>query len=89
MIRLFRIDGLEIMLNVDAIKEIRSGPPTTLALLNGELLQVKNTPVDVMTKVRAERKGKEDEERLVAPAFRPAPAAAEKPARREPGAAES
>ncbi len=67
MIRLFRIDGLEIMLSIDAIKEIRTGPPTTLALLDGELLQVKNTPIDVMNKVRAERLGREDEERQLAP----------------------
>lgn len=67
MIRLFRIDDLEIMLSIDAIKEIRPGPPTTLALLDGELLQVKNTPVDVMNKVRAERQGREEEERQLAP----------------------
>ena len=63
MIRLFRHDGLEIMLNSDQIKEIRPGPPTVLILLDGETIQVKNTPVDVMTKIRAWRKGKEDEER--------------------------
>lgn len=89
MIRLFRLDGLEIMLNVDAIKEIRGGPPTTVSLVNGERLQVKNTPVDVMTKIRAERKGREDEERQAFSSFRPPPAAVEKPGRRDPGEAEN
>ena len=63
MIRLFRLDGLEIMLNIDMIKEIHSGRPTVLILANGERLEVKNTQTDVMTKFRACRKGKEDEER--------------------------
>ena len=61
MIRLFRQDGLEIMLNIDMIKEIADGSPTLLTLVNGEKLLVKNSPIDVMTKIRACRKGKEDE----------------------------
>lgn len=79
MIRLFRHDGLEIMLNIDTIKEIDPGPPTVLTLLDGETLQVKNTSVDVMTKIRAHRKGKEDEERILSPVLK------RKPPRREPG----
>lgn len=79
MIRLFRLDGLEIMLNTDQIKEIAPGPPTVLTLLDGETLQVKNTSVDVMTKIRAQRKGREDEERTQSPATD------RKPPRREPG----
>lgn len=67
MIRLFRQDGLEIMLNADMIREIRPGPPTVLLLPGGEEMQVKNTPRDIMIKVRAERKGREDEEREIAP----------------------
>jgi uncharacterized protein YlzI (FlbEa/FlbD family) len=73
MIRLFRHDGLEIMLNIDMIRDIQPGPPTVLTLLNGETLLVKNTPVDVIVKIRARRKGKEDEERGVAPVPRQEP----------------
>lgn len=80
MIRLFRHDGLEIMLNAGMIREIRPGPPTVLLLAGGEEMQVKNTPRDIMIKVRAERKGREDEERE----FAPAPARTEPPPQ-EPG----
>ncbi len=61
MIRLFRHDGLEIMLRVDMIREIDPGPPTVITLLDGETLQVKNTSVDVMTKIRSCRQGIESE----------------------------
>ncbi len=79
MIRLFRHDGLEIMLNSDTIREIDPGPPTVLTLLDGETLRVKNTSVDVMTKIRAQRKGRDDEARKLSPALD------RKPPRREPG----
>ncbi|MDD8012089.1 MAG: flagellar FlbD family protein [Acidobacteriota bacterium] len=61
MIRLIRQDGVEIMLNIDMIKEIADGSATVLTLVNGEKLLVKNSQTDVMTKIRACRKGKEDE----------------------------
>ncbi|HOW44652.1 MAG TPA: flagellar FlbD family protein [Candidatus Aminicenantes bacterium] len=80
MIRLFRHDGLEIMLNAEMIREIRPGPPTVLLLAGGEEMQVKNTPRDIMIKVRAERKGREDEEREIAP-----PPAPKTPPPQEPG----
>jgi uncharacterized protein YlzI (FlbEa/FlbD family) len=68
MVRLFRHDGLELMLNVDMIKEISPGPPTVITLLNGERIQVKNTLTDVLTKIRAYRKGIAEE----TPEFDPA-----------------
>jgi uncharacterized protein YlzI (FlbEa/FlbD family) len=61
MIRLFRHDGLEIMLNIDMIKDISAGPPTMLTLTDGEKIEVKNTQSDVLMKIRACRKGREDE----------------------------
>jgi uncharacterized protein YlzI (FlbEa/FlbD family) len=61
MIRLFRLDGLELMLNVDMIKEIKPGPPLAITLLNGDTIQVKNTMTDVVTKIKAYRKGINDE----------------------------
>jgi uncharacterized protein YlzI (FlbEa/FlbD family) len=63
MIRLFRLDGLELMLNADMIKDIRAGHPTVLTLVNGETIEVKNTLTDVLTKIRAHRMGIEDENR--------------------------
>jgi uncharacterized protein YlzI (FlbEa/FlbD family) len=63
MVRLFRHDGLELMLNVDMIRDINAGPPTMITLINGEKIQVKNTLIDVLTKIRAYRQGIEDENR--------------------------
>ncbi len=63
MIRLFRHDGLELMLNVDMIKDITAGASTMITLINGEKIQVKNTLVDVLTKIRAYRQGIEAETR--------------------------
>lgn len=61
MIRLFRQDGLEIMLNVDLIKDIAADPDTVITLLSGEKIPVKNTLTDIMTKIKAYRQGIEDE----------------------------
>ena len=61
MIRLFRLDGLELMLNVDMIKDIKPGPPLAITLLNGETIQVKNSLTDVVTKIKAYRQGIDDE----------------------------
>jgi len=63
MIRLFRQDGLEFMLNIDLIKEITDDPSTVITLLSGEKIEVKNTLTDVLTKIKACRIGKEDENR--------------------------
>jgi len=70
MIRLFRQDGLELMLNVEMIKEIVPGPPTVITLVNGERIQVKNTLTDVLTKIHAYRKGIADENQEFDPAAR-------------------
>jgi uncharacterized protein YlzI (FlbEa/FlbD family) len=61
MIRLFRHDGLELMLNVDLIKDIQAGVNTVITLTTGEQIKVKNSLTDVLTKMRAYRKGIEDE----------------------------
>jgi uncharacterized protein YlzI (FlbEa/FlbD family) len=63
MIRIFRHDGLELMLNVDLIKDIQAGVSTVITLTNGEQIKVKNSLTDVLTKIRACRKGIEDENR--------------------------
>ena len=63
MIRLFRQDGLEFMLNVNLIKDIAADPDTVITLLSGEKIPVKNTLTDIMTKIKAYRQGIEDENR--------------------------
>jgi flagellar protein FlbD len=63
MIRLFRQDGLEFMLNVDLIKDIATDPDTVITLINGEKIKVKNTLTDVLTKITAYRIGREEENR--------------------------
>jgi uncharacterized protein YlzI (FlbEa/FlbD family) len=78
MIRLFRLDGLELMLNVDMIKEIRPGPPLAIILLDGETIQVKNSLTDVVTKIKAYRKGVDDENRELDPGARKSPDRKEK-----------
>ena len=51
------------MLNIDLIKEITDDPATVITLLSGEKIEVKNTLTDVLTKIKACRIGKEDENR--------------------------
>ena len=51
------------MLNIDLIKEITDDPSTVITLLSGEKIEVKNTLTDVLTKIKACRIGKEDENR--------------------------
>lgn len=63
MIRLFRLDGTEFLLNVDLVSQVDSTPGTVISLLSGEKVEVKNTLTDVLTKIRAWRKGSEDENR--------------------------
>jgi uncharacterized protein YlzI (FlbEa/FlbD family) len=63
MIRLFRLDGTEFLLNVDLISRVDSTPGTVITLLSGEKFEVKNTLIDVVTKIKAWRKGSEDEKR--------------------------
>jgi len=63
MIRLFRQDGLEFMLNIDLIKDIADDPATVITLISGEKIEVKNTMTDVLTKIRAYRQGIADENR--------------------------
>jgi len=69
MIRLIRQDGVEILLNVDAIKSIQGKDPTVITLNNGEKLNVKNHPSDITEKIKAYRIGfeLEDDNGLIVP----------------------
>jgi len=63
MIRLYRYDGLEFLLNVDLISEVNTMPDTVITLLSGEKIKVKNSEADVITKIKANRLGIEEENR--------------------------
>ena len=63
MIRLFRHDGLEFLLNVDLISQVESTPDTIITLLSGEKIKVKNNIADVVTKIKASRLGIKEENR--------------------------
>lgn len=57
MVRLYRHDGLEILLNVDLIRSVDSVPDTVITLVDGTTVRVKNTEGDVVTKIKAARHG--------------------------------
>jgi len=57
MIRLYRLDGTEFLLNVDLIRQVESTPDTVITLLSGETIKVKNSHTDVVTKIKATRMG--------------------------------
>jgi flagellar protein FlbD len=63
MIRLFRLDGTEFLLNVDLISQVESKPETVITLLSGEKINVKNSNADVVTKIKACRMGLDEENR--------------------------
>jgi flagellar protein FlbD len=63
MIRLYRLDGTEFLLNVDLISHVESTPDTVITLLSGEKIMVKNTLTDVIVKMKAFRLGVEEENR--------------------------
>jgi flagellar protein FlbD len=63
MIRLYRHDGLEILLNLDLIRQVEATPDTVITLLSGEKIKVKNTIADVTTKIKAARQGSYEENR--------------------------
>jgi flagellar protein FlbD len=65
MIRLYRRDGMEFMLNIELISRVESTPATVITLINGERIEVKNSETDVMTKIRAARQGLYEENRDV------------------------
>jgi len=63
MIRLYRLDGTEFLLNVNLIARVEAMPETVITLLSGEIVKVKNTMTDVTVKIKASRMGIEEESR--------------------------
>lgn len=62
MIRLSRIDGMEILLNADLIRTVvdEEGVGTVIELDSGDNVVVKNQTTDVIQKVQAQRIGKSE-----------------------------
>jgi uncharacterized protein YlzI (FlbEa/FlbD family) len=57
MIRVINTEGMEILLNAEAIQAVESGKETVVTLVNGEKLHVKNHPQDIVDKIRAHKIG--------------------------------
>lgn len=58
MIRVHRIDGMEILLNTDLIQSVEKGRQAVIHLVTGDKLEVKTSDRDVLEKIQAYRKGK-------------------------------
>ncbi len=63
MIRVKRLDGTPLLVNVDQITWIEFNPDTVIALANGEKLLVRDSPDDIVQRVQDYKRGL-----LVAPA---------------------
>jgi uncharacterized protein YlzI (FlbEa/FlbD family) len=63
MIRLIRVDGVEILLNTDHIQRVELGENrgALITLSNGEKLKVKNPVYDITQKTKAYQKGIKEE----------------------------
>jgi len=64
-----RDDGIEILLNVKAIRQVEEGPKTTIILVDGEQILVRNALFDISTKIKAADLGRLEEERVLAQAL--------------------
>ena len=64
MIRLIRIDGMEVLLNPDLVHTLKDHPElgTLIRFQDGEVVHVKNSQADITTKIRASVQGKRDEQ---------------------------
>lgn len=53
MIALTRLNGSEIVVNAEMIENIESMPDTVISLLSGKKIIVKESPGEIMDKVKA------------------------------------
>lgn len=53
MIRLIRLNGEEFSLNIFKIEQIQSYPDTTITLINGKKIVVKNDETDVIERINS------------------------------------
>jgi|GEM_PF-4291100 len=63
MIRAIRIDGTELLLNIDLIRSVERGETTVVIMTDGERIPVKNIAQDIWEKILANRQGLEEEQR--------------------------
>lgn len=52
MIRVSRLDGTPLLVNIDQITWIEFNPDTVIALANGEKLLVRDSPDDIVSRVQ-------------------------------------
>lgn len=52
MIRVTRLDGTAVLVNIDQITWIEFNPDTVIALANGEKLLVRDAPDDIVARVQ-------------------------------------
>lgn len=57
MIRVTRLDGTAVLVNVDQIVWIEFNPDTVIALANGEKLLVRDSPDDIVSRVQEYKRG--------------------------------
>ena len=57
MIRVKRLDGTPLLVNVDQITWIEFNPDTVIALANGEKLLVRDSPDDIVQRVQDYKRG--------------------------------
>ena len=57
MIRVTRLDGTGLLVNVDQITWIEFNPDTVISLANGEKLLVRDTPDDIVRRVQEYKRG--------------------------------
>ncbi len=57
MIRVTRLDGTALFVNIDQVTWIEFNPDTVIALANGEKLIVRDAPEDIVTRVQEYKRG--------------------------------
>ncbi|MGV3515541.1 flagellar FlbD family protein [Luteitalea sp.] len=57
MIRVTRLDGTPLLVNIDQITWIEFNPDTVIALANGEKLLVRDAPDDIVSRVQDYKRG--------------------------------
>jgi flagellar protein FlbD len=51
MITVTRLDGVRVLLNHELIETIQQTPDTTVSLINGDTLLVRDTPEDLVQRI--------------------------------------
>ncbi len=57
MIRVTRLDGTGVLVNIDQITWIEFNPDTVISLANGEKLLVRDAPDDIVARVQQYKRG--------------------------------